>query len=140
MDGGNYNMMSGVCCPPNTTSQMITFGPRKRIDSTIHPSGRSLTTKSTLSCSPVDVVTPAWDPKFFEPKRLRQYTLSGIFVSVISISLQFVSCTYQIYWGGAKTRPNQMLYVPRLIPQVRIDRFRLDKSAVLRRFLPWRRG
>ena len=33
--------MRGICWSPVTNSNLTTFGPRKHIDSTIHPSGRS---------------------------------------------------------------------------------------------------
>ena len=47
VDGDKYNHMSRVHFTTDTISQLATFGPWKRVESTLHPSGRSLVTGTT---------------------------------------------------------------------------------------------
>ena len=51
MEGGRYAPMSGVRLLLATTSQLTTFGPWKRVDLTLHPFGRSYTTRPAPPCA-----------------------------------------------------------------------------------------
>ena len=85
MDRGRYALMSGVCCLSDTISQITTFGTWKRVDSTIHPSRRYLTTRPTLPCASTAAVPNAWEHTVFYPRRLWKYASSGILISIIII-------------------------------------------------------
>ena len=82
--------MRGVCCIPESISQLTTLGPWNYVEFLPHPSNISLFTGPTPPpppCAPPDAVGVSLDQNMSYPMRFLQYTSSGILVSVKSITL-----------------------------------------------------
>ena len=59
VDGWGYLTMRGVCCDPETISQLAMLGLWNCVESMSHPSGLSLVTSTTSPCAPPDAVGAA---------------------------------------------------------------------------------